>query len=328
MFGGKSLPAKLLGWPFFLTRDLVLPYLSRYKRARSGHLLAVEIDSWVGLFAHLEWFLEIALHCERNGLISCFRSTSAQYVDPARGPDWYAYFFTNPQLSEEDAARIAAGEVPICRIDGIRHLGLPEDYDEQLNLEIAPALVRKYIGIQPWVRGKVDRFFADRFRDRRVLGVHYRGTDKRTEAPVLTYAQVREAVEEFLARNPEFDALFVASDEQGFVDFMERELGSALSVVSHEDRERSTSGTAVHRGRGGDPFHKAEEAVLNCLLLSRCAALIKTASILSGWSKLFNPELRVLMLTSPYEGQLWFPERELVREVVPPDGSGRPLSAG
>ena len=87
MFGGKSLPAKIFGAPYYLSRDLIRPHICRFLQARSGHLLAVEINSWVGLFAHLEWFLEISLHCERNDLIPCFMSTSPQYVDPARGPD-------------------------------------------------------------------------------------------------------------------------------------------------------------------------------------------------------------------------------------------------
>ena len=53
---------------------------------------------------------------------------------------------------------------------------------------------------------------------------------------------------------------------------------------------------------------------MNCLILSRCAALLKTASILSGWSKLFNPALPVVMLNRPPEENLWFPERVLVGE--------------
>jgi hypothetical protein len=58
----------------------------------------------------------------------------------------------------------------------------------------------------------------------------------------------------------------------------------------------------------------ARDAIVNCLILSRCEALLKTASILSAWSKLFNPRLPVVMLNRPPDEHLWFPERVLVGE--------------
>jgi len=315
MFGGRSRLMKLVGSPLYLSRNLLRPLINRRRMSRSGHLLVVDLNSWVGLFAHLEWFLEISVHCERHGLTPCFMSTSPQYVDPERGPDWYRYFFTNPQLSPGDRQRIAAGTVPVCRIDGIRQLGLPENYDLALNLREAPKLVRKYIGVRPEVTERVDAFVGRHLADRTVLGVHYRGTDKRAEAPLLSYTHVRRSIDRFLDENDDFDCLFVSSDEQAFVEFIESEFSASVPVVYHEDQERSTTGVAIHRSKSGDRFRKAEEAVINCLLLSRCDALIKTPSILSGWSRLFNPDLPVILLASPYEGQLWFPDRDLVSET-------------
>jgi hypothetical protein len=44
--------------------------------------------------------------------------------------------------------------------------------------------------------------------------------------------------------------------------------------------------------------------------------LMKTSSFLSGWSKLFNPELTVIMLNEPHKKYLWFPEREIVKQTL------------
>jgi hypothetical protein len=306
---------KVVGSPLYLSRDLVRPLINRHRASRSEPLLVVNVHSWVGLFAHLEWFLEIAAHCDRHGLTPCFMSTSPQYVASERGRDWYRYFFTNPRLSSEERERIEAGAVPVCRIDGIRQLGLPENYDLGLNLREASPLVRKYIGVKPEVTERVDAFVRHHLADRTVLGIHYRGTDKEAEAPRLSYCQVRRSIDTFLEENGDHDCLFVSSDEQDFVDFIESEFEHSIPVVYHEDRERAKAGVAVHRSKSGDRFRKAEEAVLNCLLLSRCDALMKTPSILSGWSRLFNPDLRVIVLTSPFAGQLWFPDRDLVEET-------------
>ena len=316
VLGGKSLAAKIFGSPIYLTQNLVRPMVNRRRQMRSGNLLIVNIDSWVGLFAHLEWFLEIALHCEHKGLTPCFMSTSSQYVDPARGADWFGYFFVNRQLSEEDRALIESGSVPICRMEGIRQLGLPRDYDSLLDLEIGARLVSKYIGVKEPVRSKVTEFFSKNLAGRRVLGVHYRGTDKSAEAPPITYSEYRNEISRFLDQNLEFDALFVSSDEQRFVDRVTRDFDGSLPVVYHDDLERSHGGVPVHRSKDGDPYRKAEEALVNCLLLAECDALIKNASYLSAWSKLFNPELRVIFLNPPFADQLWFPERELIDHSV------------
>lgn len=315
MFGGKSLLSKIFGSPIYLSRELIRPHISRFLQSKSGHLLAVDIHSWVGLFAHLEWFLEISLHCERHNLTPCFMSSSPQYVDPTHGPDWFEYFFINLQLSPEDNERIKSGQVPICRIDGIRQLGLPENYDLQLNLEIAPRLVRRYIGIRRQVIEKVNVFFDKYLKDKVVLGIHYRGTDKNAEAPSVPYPAFKKSIYQFLDQNSKFDCLFVSSDEQNFVDFIEHEFYHTLPVFYHDDHERSKEGVAIHRSKLGDRYKKAEEAVLSCLLLSRCTALIKNASFLSAWSRLFNPHLPVILLNSPFERQLWFPDRELVSQT-------------
>ncbi len=317
MLGGKSIWAKIFGWPFYLSQNLIKPHISRHRQSKSGHLLVVNVHSWVGLFAHLEWFLEICVHCERHGLTPCFSSTSPQYVDADKGPDWFAYFFENRQIEPEDVERIKSGLVPICRIDGIRQLGLPENYDPQLNLELASKLVRKYIGLKNEIVEQVDDFCERRFGDGFVLGIHFRGTDKGAEAPLVSRAAYKESIMRFLEQHGAVDALFVSSDEQRFIEYIEGEFGGRLSVIYHDDRERSSvdSNVAVHRRKTGDRFRKAEEAVMNCLLLSRCNSLIKNASFLSAWSKLFNPDLPVILLNSPHERQLWFPDRELLRQT-------------
>jgi hypothetical protein len=109
--------------------------------------------------------------------------------------------------------------------------------------------------------------------------------------------------------------LFVSSDEQDFIERVAATFGDALPVVFHEDQQRSRDGRPVHHSQSSDRFQRGQEAVLNCLLLSRCAALIKTPSILSGWSKLFNPALEVTMLARPFDQHLWFPDRELVQKT-------------
>jgi hypothetical protein len=107
----------------------------------------------------------------------------------------------------------------------------------------------------------------------------------------------------------------VASDEASFIGFIEDEF-SSMPVVSCDDR-RSDSGVALHHmdlGRGN--YDKGRQALVNCLLLSRCDALIRTASSLSGWASIFNLKMPVYMLNQPYPRNLWFPDSRVVRRAT------------
>ena len=55
-----------------------------------------------------------------------------------------------------------------------------------------------------------------------------------------------------------------------------------------------------HRIDQGDNYRKGFHALADCLLLSRCQALVKTPSALSTWSKVFGPHLNLVLVGKPY----------------------------
>jgi hypothetical protein len=144
-----------------------------------------------------------------------------------------------------------------------------------------------------------------------VLGVHFRGTDKGSEAPPVSPDQCRHAISRYLKDHPEVDCIFVASDESQFIRYMQDEFPSI--PVCFCDDQRSDGKLAVHNPAfGGDNYKKGREALVNCMLLSRCSALIRTASTLSGWASVFNPQLPVFLLNQPYPENVCFPDREVI----------------
>jgi hypothetical protein len=145
-----------------------------------------------------------------------------------------------------------------------------------------------------------------------VMGLHFRGTDKSSEAQPVPVAAVFEAVNRYISEHPSLKTVFVASDEASFVDAAAHSIVGAR-VVAHEDSLRSRDGLAVHTQlKAGDPALKAFDALMNCLLLSRCEVVVRTASFLSAWASVFNPQLKVFMLNRPYAKSLWFPDSEIV----------------
>ena len=119
------------------------------------------------------------------------------------------------------------------------------------------------------------------------LGLHYRGTDKNRQTidtNTVSAADFLALAAAFLAEHPEIRCVFVASDEPGV---------QAAAAARFP--------TLDVRGLGGVPFHKADapaaypgkadRALLDCVLLSRCRYVLKCSSALSGFAKVLNPQL-------------------------------------
>jgi len=284
-----------------------------------GHLhgkhgcLAVEVDARIGFFAQMTWCLMILAHCEQQGLRPYLKLSTHLYADYL-GENWLERFFDNLQLAETDRQLIANGVIPVCHISELEQLGLSPRYEAQMDIPSAHYLFSRYFRVNSAIQNYVDAYVQEYFAGRRVLGVHYRGTDKINEATPVSWDYCAETIANYLAANPETEMLFVASDEDEFVAHMKQQFNS-ITVISHEDRHRSRDGRAVHvRPFEGSNHTKGWEALVNCLLLARCHALIRTSSFLSAWASIFNPNLPVTMLDRPYHDKLWFPDREVAKK--------------
>ena len=268
--------------------------------------LSVEICApLVGFFAQLSWYLQLAFYCEEHGLVPLISAISPQYRDPGRSQNWLSYFFDVEPVTKPDFAIVDLRQL---------HLG---DRGEVPTMEQGAALREKYLPIRPEITQKVQSFVAANMAGRNVLGVHFRGTDKTIEAPRVDREIVKQTIERFLQNNLDIDCLFVASDEASFIPYIQ-DAFPALPVVSHDDVYRSTTSQNFYQQDLGEGnYRKGEEALINCLLLSRCHALIRTTSFLSAWASIFNPALPIALLNAPYAKSLWFPERLLIPRSLP-----------
>jgi len=294
------------------------PTIIRYQQKKNGKIFAVNINSEVGFGGNLIWCLEIFMHCETYNLTPYIQLTGSNYTSTELGKDYFAYFFENIQLSEEDKLKIKNKKICISKISHISQLGLPENYDLQLTISNAANLIAKYIRIKENVIDEVDSF-CDAYFGNHVLGLHYRGTDKEGEAPRVDWEKVTRNVQYYLKKTHKTDCVFISSDEIDFIHYIEKQINkhfSKISVIYRSDKYRSHTRRRLHGRFQGDNYHKGRDALVNSLLLSRCDVLMKTASYLSGLSKVFNPEIPVIMLNEPHKEYLWFPEREIVKQTL------------
>ena len=124
--------------------------------------------------------------------------------------------------------------------------------------------------------------------------LHFRGTDKSEEAARVPWARLVSAVEQCGAAAAADWRLFVATDEEACV----AEMRAAFPEAGDRAPDRSLGdGRPMHK-QPGHGYQGGADAVIDCVLLSRCAHLVRTPSNLGLVSTFFNPDLPVTLVSS------------------------------
>ena len=263
---------------------------------------AIEVFSKMGFGANLIWVLEILAFCEEKNLTPYikFRNLSKR----VGATSFSEIIKVQPENCESASIKYVV-------IRNFSELNLPDpwDYNARLTIERANFLVKKYIKLCPQILREVNTFEALNFKGHTVIGIHYRGTDKITEAPAVHYDAILSVIQQQIIESKKELKFFIASDDQGFVDFVRKNIPESALII--RSLKRSGNGKPIHISFKN---YRAvnREALIDCLLLSKCSKLYKTASILSGCSVIFNPQLEVEMLNEPYPEYRFFPEKFLI----------------
>lgn len=269
----------------------IAPYLR-------GRILSFEIHTpGMGFFAHLNWCAQLLWYCDGRGLRAQMAATSPHYRDPERPANWLSYFFEVAEYTPHVDFRISQ----------FSEMCISERRFENQTIERTSELLRRDLPVKQAIAAKVDQFCAEQFRGKKILGVHFRGTDKTSEAPRVSGEAMRETVAAYLAANKDVGGIFAASDERTFHNYMQDSFPDVRVICSPSEVD-----THFQVDLGSTNYRKGEGALIDCLLLSRCSAVIRTASFLSAWASIFNPQLPIVMVNRPYAHALWFPDRVLI----------------
>ncbi|HZP35388.1 MAG TPA: hypothetical protein VFE48_02735 [Methylomirabilota bacterium] len=142
------------------------------------------------------------------------------------------------------------------------------------------------------------------------LGLHYRGNDKNQNAwdtnPVAQHDFLTLA-RDFSKSRPDIEQVFVATDEYSFVAEARGQL-APLPVVNLGE-------VGFHKAGPADTLDKADRAVLDCVLLSRCRYVLKCSSALSAFAKVLDPRLESYRVAASklYTDVPYFPEAYIPR---------------
>jgi hypothetical protein len=280
----------------------------RSAQASNEGYFAVNIKGKMGFGAMLSQLIAVLKYCESENLHPVVRFTNPLYTNRQNGEwDWFVDFFDvlNP-LPPDIINKLAFSD-----IDG------QDDYhsdrqDDNLTILEAHRLYTSFCRIKPAAIVNAKSFYDLHFTDN-VLGVHFRGTDKKYEAPPVEYEAMEQFIDHAISKIGQKEArdfrIFVATDDAYFLAYLMSGKYSER-LLYFECSEISADGRAIHFSPG-DNYRKGVEALSTAYLLSRCRWCVKTTSQLSAWSVILNPTLKVFISQKSYAQHYHFPDKQI-----------------
>lgn len=214
------------------------------------------------------------------------------YYDKEHGLNWWNYYFEPMQLGN------FTNDTSKKLFPTYQKIIFAYQAQFEMSRERAHELIHKYIHVQANITQQVDNFCKEHFDDFFVIGVHYRGNDKLAEASPVSHRQIVENIKTLLLdHSPMPIKIFVATDDAFFSTYIKEQFPNLIVM---REALRSDNSMGVHTRTDFAPYQKGEDAIIDCLLLSRCSVLMKTISYLSDSSLFFNPQVPVIKLNTSY----------------------------
>lgn len=245
------------------------------------------IDSRVhGLYACFHCVLYGLSICEEEALTPIiYLGDNHLYFEESYGENVFNYFY-----QQEDIELNGIPKMTVLNMGG---------YLNWVNIStrekvLSNLLIEKYFKLNEEVRTVIARFCEQFFSNSRMLAVHFRGTDKITETPLLHFTEYLNKID-YLLNNNFFDKIFFATDELSLRDYVKHRYAEKAVLYSIEENTGGKShlpGTGLHFIPGSSPYLNARNAIIECYLLAQCNALMSShRSSMSVFVTFVNPDI-------------------------------------
>ena len=201
-------------------------------------IFPVEIISGMGFFGNLTFTLYILKYCEEKKLTPFFKFTLENSSIKGNPFDYFFKIKTSKKI---------ASTINYAKMKSWDDLNMDIDWTKYQNLTIksAGALINEHFTINKNVIEKVDAFYNDKLKNKKVLGLHYRATDKKNEANILPYNFLIKQLDVYLDKYPETDLIFVSTDDINFLEFLKSNFFK-VPITYNKDSFRSNDNKSTH----------------------------------------------------------------------------------
>jgi hypothetical protein len=248
------------------------------------------------------------------------------YVEPERGDNYFDYFYESSlillkpyiDLSARPAVHFNSyfGRLGVLGAFSRFAIGYHRNEDNPFPVRAYRPLLDLHYAVKDRVKPRkflldmADEFVekelwggpraALRTSDAFVLGVHFRGTDKKIAYPysapsyaVFDYA-IQQTLRAYAIDRQRSWVIFCATDETEFAEWMTQRYGARVAMLQSSPRLTKHDTTplkyaGVHKSSKYSNYDKGLYGMLDMLLLSRTHFLIKNRSSVSDVALIFNP---------------------------------------
>jgi hypothetical protein len=267
---------------------------------------AVNIASAKGMGAVLTEALLMCHYAEKNGLIPHITSTNRLYIT-GLGEDFINLYLGLAGQNQLTVLR----PMHFTTLWSFYHL----KFAQHMPLAEANHLFWTYFPPKPIITERVDAVLAGVPNRKFDLSIHYRGTDKAREAPLVSYEVFEQAILNFQAGGTDLNFVFLATDDRKFETFIRQRFPNTVFATYNLGTTIDTS--CGRHFSNMSPVDKGIEALVNMFLLSAAPTCIRGVSYMSAISKILNTDLRTVTLNRTHWGSSSFPEYEIHAEEHP-----------
>lgn len=269
-----------------------------------------------GMFADTHHILGAIIYgLKRNAAaIRVDFSNSRFYHDKRYGNDWWSYYFnstielngtSNPKQVMMDRWMAYHGQLQSFTHYIELDLNFPVGYDIK-HLDYLHGLFKKYFHVRPQMLEDVAHFKSKHVTgEQKLIGIHFRGTDKLIHHPVGTsgsemtiFDAFKKATTDAIAQYANYK-IFIASDEHLFKGFMSDQFGKdrvfwlknsiQYSTMTNDTKSKDIKyeSAGLHKSTKYSGFEKSYSAMFDMLMLAESDSLIRSRSSLSDTSVIF-----------------------------------------
>jgi hypothetical protein len=147
-------------------------------------------------------------------------------------------------------------------------------------------IIQKYIKLKPHIQNKIDEFCQMHFKNKRVIGIHCRGTDHPNNTDITKF------LDKIKQLSAGYDLIFAMSDEQSKIDVLQEAFQDRL-VTCNTYRSPSNMPLHISMRNMHNPRLIGEEVLIEAYVLARTdRILLYTGSNVNFYVRALNPTLQ------------------------------------
>ena len=256
-----------------------------------------EQGSGYGFFAEFRCLLADLLYADSLGLIPCIiYGDNYLYYEKAgvNGElNAFDYYFKlkNKIVQPFQSKNVVYSEPYHAEYIAKKYDGMGYKTSDYFEEKLAEMFI-KYIDIKPDILLRFEEQILQMFENKKVLGIHYRGTDFKVGYnvhPVEVKLEQDIVYAKDAIKNKQFNYIFLATDEQGVFEVFQQEFGDIVKCYNDVYRGSSTTSVAFsHSERKNHHYLLGLEVLRDAYTLSRCEGLIAGVSQVSFGAKIFK----------------------------------------